>query len=397
MNLFLCFIMVTFESLFLLKLLNKHKLNSITIAYIISFFYCNSIFFDGLMFSESFLKVHPPFDFAIDLKSVFFLKVKFLYFIFFLSFFILFRKKKKEKRKREFIFRVNKKIVIASTLIFSYFVYKSFGLTRKEIVLNTYLIEFILINLATIYWALCFLNQKMNYKLILFSLVFLMYGVFSFQREPILLLLILILTKYKVYFSKRIVKLSLFSLLIITLLLFWKAFYVYIIQDFNLTLFFDYVKNKEIYLSNIDPLPSFSLIYDYFRNSPSFYDNYELSYFNSLIDFFNQILTGQKAQSLGRTASDYYTDSKYGVAFSMILESFLNFGYFGGIIIALMVRFSYDLMDHFSKGFDNLKEIFFIILFTSLVRTEFIVIFKIVIIPFILFVILMRFNKLIER
>lgn len=391
-SLYLYFSLVLFfiETFFLFKLIKKFKFNSVVISYSIAFFYCNSVLIDGLFLSNRFLEVQSNFDFTIDLKSLTFLRVKILYFVFFISFYFFFIFENK-KNTRENVFKINYVLFYLSCFYLTFFIFKNYGLVRPEIVKNTSFFEFILLNLSSIYWALLFINKKIDFKLLLFTFLFALYGVFSFQREPIFLILIMVLLKFKNFFSRNFIVVTFFSLIMVFVLFFWKVFYVYLIQSFDPTSFFLYLNENKILLSSIDPLPSFSLIYDFFENEPLFYDNFQFSYYYSFKDFFSSFFLSVENLTLGRAASDYYTGSQYGVAFSMMLESFLNFGYFGGIFIAFVSKISYNFVGSFSQKYSSLNEIFFIMLFTSLVRTELIVIFKIIIIPFIFCLLIVRF------
>jgi len=97
--------------------------------------------------------------------------------------------------------------------------------------------------------------------------------------------------------------------------------------------------------------------------------------------------------SLGEFSSEYYTNSKMGTAFSMILESILNFGFLAPLILPLLIL---NILKHLLKRniyYKDFFSVYFVFLMLKLVRTEFTVILKLYVLPFVLFVLLINYLK----
>ena len=242
------------------------------------------------------------------------------------------------------------------------------------------------------YWAyVMFCKRTTSRKLLLiYSFVAIIYCVFTYEREPIVFFVVLLALR----FSKKIkIKYAiLVGIISLFVLSYYKAFYLIILRGLDSQIFFEYVSNNPISLSKIDPIASFSLLHDYFYSKPMFYNAYNFTYFTSFIDQFNRYVNGQTTYSMSKVASTYYVGDTYGLAYSMILESIINFWYFGPIILGILTRIIYKFL---KTKFYYLKEVIdliFIMFFLSFVRTELIVMSKVFIFPIIIFLSIANFN-----
>src|SRR5690606_26250560 len=139
-------------------------------------------------------------------------------------------------------------------------------------------------------------------------------------------------------------------------------------------------RERQVYLSSLDPLASYTLIYDYLssNNSGNLYRQYEFSYitntFKQFANLFGDIFPYH--ESIGQHIKKYYTGGEYGLAFSMVLESILNFWYFGPIIIGIALNRVLAALTPFILKYGKVFEIFFITGVLLLIRTEMAVFLK---------------------
>jgi hypothetical protein len=85
-----------------------------------------------------------------------------------------------------------------------------------------------------------------------------------------------------------------------------------------------------------------------------------------------------------------YTGGMYGVAFSMILESLLNFSYLGPFLLVIILKITYNFL--YSKFYymKRIIDVMFILFFITFVRTEFMVMIKVYIIHMSVFLLLVH-------
>lgn len=389
------------EVLFLYLLYRRYGIdNAIVITYAIVFFYCNSIVLDILFSDDN--KITSSF-LVIDGSSLAYNLVAISYFLFLGPYFVLFYYFKSKSivngHAKNFKFRnsnIIKIFIYISILIMVLIVVKNSQYTRAELKNEgTFLLT--LINwLLLFFWAFVLLIVRDISKriLILYSTALFLYCIFSYEREPIVFLAIALL--FKITQKKRLgIKLiSIVAFCGFFVLNYFKAFYQIILGGGNIDVFFDYIGEKSISFSGLDPLASFTLLYDYFDNQPHFYYEFDFTYITSFTDQISKyVFNDNSVQSMTKVASGYYVGDAYGLAYSMILESIINLSFLGPIFLALCAKIFYTLLKKNFFYLDRVGDLIFIMFFVSFVRTELIVMFKIYLVPITLFLVLISWYK----
>ncbi|WOK06274.1 hypothetical protein RT717_24675 [Imperialibacter roseus] len=166
---------------------------------------------------------------------------------------------------------------------------------------------------------------------------------------------------------------------------YWKYFYAIVIYGQGWSYFIDYISFRQVYLSRLDPIASYSLLYDFIGNG-SIYGEYVFSYVtNTFIQFLN-VFTNYFPNylTLGQYSKLYYADNRVGLAFSFIIESILNFWFFGPIVAALFIYYIQRKVESYSNKHGAYLEILSVISIVVLVRTELAVFLKINVLPMVL-------------
>jgi hypothetical protein len=385
-------LLLLIETVFMYLLYKKYGFkNAILLVYIIVFFYCNAIVIDFYFL----LRIKELNDYVtISRDSIAMDLTVFSYFLFLGTYFIGFYYLKLKTPLKQTFNKSKSSNILIYTSIFVMLLIISINskVTRLDLkesgnIFTTSINWFILF-----YWSyVVFCKKEISKKLLLFySTVVIFYCVYTYEREPIVFFGVLLALR----FSKKIKLIYVIPSGIISLyvLSYYKAFYLIILRGYDSKIFFKYVSNNPISLSKLDPTASFRLLYDFFDTKPLFYYDYNFTYFTSFIDQFNRYINGHTVFSMSKVASRYYVGDTYGLAFSMILESVINFWYFGPIILAIVARVIYKYLKTKFYYLNEVIDLIFIMFFLSFVRTELIVMSKVFIFPMILFLLIVHFN-----
>lgn len=174
----------------------------------------------------------------------------------------------------------------------------------------------------------------------------------------------------------------LFSILVV-----WKAFSSLFLEKGDFALFVNVTKEFPFTLSGIDPTSSILIISSYYTGDHiGFFSQYYYSYiFNNLGQFFRTFGIVEY-ESIGKAITKYF-NSDHGLAFSGIMESVLNFGFFGpvflGVFLGLVSILIYSKHNN-DPIFYSILSVCFIVVIMKLVRTELAVVLKIYILPMII-------------
>lgn len=402
-QLFFIFVCFLIEIIILIKLYKNQSYKSIfTFVYLIAFYYCNSVFIDLLISDKKSIGLRSVNQY-IDLWNPSFFYVYFSYFIFLLVFGLLVLFKKPPVFKplcsiyKPFSIKKNtiKILVFFSISFLIYISITIYGLDRmeKKEMMSTIYWYFVLFSIFT--WLFSILVAKNKGLLMLaFTACVIYYSIYSFERELILLLIITALFYFKNDFSwGKILSFMCLSWFILT---YWKSFYVLALGDSGFLGFKEMLINTKISFSGSDPIASYMLIYDYFDKCPPIYDDFYLTYITLPIQQLSVIFKGEEIRNLGEVAQSYYTGGDYGLAFSMILESILNFGMLLGPILLALGLFKF--LSFLLNKFYLLRPALDVILIVSMVtftRSDFLPFLKIYLIPLVL--IFLVFNGIIKR
>ena len=246
------------------------------------------------------------------------------------------------------------------------------------------------INIATFGWLILYFKNIVNYNksklFIITSIVIIGHGIIEGGREIfIYILLAYIFSKKKTGISYKMFFLGLAAFVF---LLFWKAISVFLFKLNDIGGFLSFVQNDFIFsFSKLDPMASLLMIKDYLNGDP-FFDQYQFSYILNTGKQFLRTFGLIDYDSISESTANYYIPEKAemggGLAFSGILESLLNFWYFGPFILGLVLgKISLLINSLKAKSFFlyAVASVFFIIISLKLVRTELAVILKIYFLP----------------
>lgn len=375
------------EILFLKSMIKRLGLtNAITVVFIIFFFYCNAQVIDLLILGVE-LRGFESSGVLVDFSNPAFALTSGMYFLFMLGLYLSSLTIKQREKSDSFLscfkFNVPKWAIVFLVLAMLSIALKNSFLSRTDIKFSGSLIDLLIHNALLFSFAFTIFNVKnlSRFLLITVWVAAITYAIFSYEREPLVFLFVIFLFRYKNKINYFIVApIALLGLVVLT---YFKAFYIIVLGVGDWDLFFQYVSEHSMSLSRLDPEASFTLLYDYFDSSPAFYEDYYFSYFESLLLEVSRIISGgEKYKTIGQQASNYYTNGEYGVASSMILESLLNFSFIGPFVIGVIACHLYKwLKFKFPYLYDTI-DVLFILFFVSFVRTEFIVVLKIYILPF---------------
>lgn len=374
------------QSLLLIKLYIKFGLkNAIFFIYLIVFFYCSSIIIDMYILLD--VQYYNEFI-VIDRKNSSFINVVFVYTLFLVTFYFLFANTKENFERQDFSHpssRIHNFLLGTASVVMLYYIMRNITLTRMEIKAVSNILSTTILFLISYYWAfLIFCVKKIQTtKLLLFSFLFLLYSVFTYEREPIIFIILALLIKFKDRINfKYFIPISIVTVYVI---FYYKAFYQILLVDYNFTDFMLYVEAHPISLARMDPSASFALLYDYFDTYPLLYYDYNFTYITAFTDQINLFFGGDQVESMSKVVSKHYVGDSYGLAYSMILESMINFWYFGPIFLAIATKTIYSYLKRKFFYLNEVIDLMCIMFFLSFVRTELIVMSKIFIFPMIIF------------
>lgn len=281
-------------------------------------------------------------------------------------------------------------IIIASVILLYVYLTNTYGFTRTE--KNALLTPVLFTLLATItyFWVwVVFDNENNGVLLFSFTSIVILFFIYSFEREPILILFLVFL-----FFKKKmkVRDVSLFVALMLFLAL-WKSFFTMIIPGHtSLNIYFTFIQSIRFSFSSLDPFSSFALLVEYF-NDPGVYQNYGFSYLTNFYGQFHRMLFPSTYQSLSEYVSGSYVYGTFGLAFSMIVESFLNLWFFGPTILGLILAKIISFFTSKSKTLGNAVLVIITMISIKFIRTEFMTLIKLQILPAFFSFILYRFSK----
>lgn len=416
--------MIIIETLIIFRINSKLEIyNPICILAIIPYFYINAFFFDYLIFGIDKLVI-VVMDFELLLISQDYLKTKLLYLSYFIGLFIFFELRKNSLKSlsiqnlnisnHQIENKLNLKIGVSSYLgiavIFSillignYWLFEIYQLERSEIK-NFFTNPILSIGITALFIYLCAiltLKKKISLidLLIFFSL--LSFSIIVKEREFVVILFFSLILKRKI--NKLSISVIIFSILMFLLVLYYKTLSVYILSLINsvdisfVDLIYNVSINGNISLAGSDPASPLAVLVEYLRGDHFLYTAYNYSYVTNTIAQFLRTFGLMEWNSLSELTKYHYTDDQMGTAFSMILESILNFWYFGPFIIAIILgTIAKYLLSRFSNRFDILYApvcLFYFIFILKLVRTELAVVLKIYVIPIIIAYFLIKYFHL---
>ena len=388
-----------FINVFLLILvIKKYTLFSAeTMIFFIFFIYGFSFYIDNILFGINALSVHHLGSIEINSDNYLIITLLYTSFLIFYYLGLLTFKKlpnndvylKPLVDNKSFQYRL---LLILTSLIYVYFIYNLFVLSRSEKILffsnhkilNTLAAIGLFIFIA-VGSKIILTKKRPDFFESFFLVITLLYGLAEGGREIFIYMFLICIP----YFKNLKNKLPLFILFpfFVFLITVWKAVSIFIFQLNDIDSFNEWVSvGLKFSFSSLDPIVSLLLLNNYFDGAKIF-DNLSLSY---VINTFSQFLGSLKIidyQSIGKQIVEYFDPLAYskgkGFAFSGILESLLNFWYLGPAIFGLISGTIMSRIRNFNSNIlsSTILSAFFVIIMLKLVRTELAVVLKIYVLP----------------
>ena len=161
------------------------------------------------------------------------------------------------------------------------------------------------------------------------------------------------------------------------------SYYKYLVFLFNLFATDVEIANidfKPFRFVNVDPITSILMLSD-FIDDRSVYITYYGSYIVNTLMQFVRMGVDVNWISISEFTQEYYTRGEMGTAFSMIMESILNFWYFGPIVVGYFITFLFYKTTKAAGIYYKLLYLIFFIFMLKFVRTELAVVLKLYIFP----------------
>lgn len=371
-----------------------------TICFLLFFIYGFSFYIDNIVFDTNTLSVYNLG--SIDIKSNNYLIITILYTLFSIFYCLgLYTYKKPYNEKTDVkIFYDDKTLKYRLTLllfsfVYIYIIYNLLSLSRSEKLLffasnkllNTIaaigLFTFIIVGLKCV-----LINKKANFTELVFLIITLLYGLIEGGREIFIYVILILIPYFKTLKNKLV--LFLFFPVFLFLITTWKAISIFVFQIGDVEQFSEWFSaDLSFTFSGLDPIVSVLLLNNYL-DGINIFDNFYFSYIINTFSQFFAAINIYEYQSISKQIVKYFDPTAYsdgkGFAFSGILESLLNFWYFGPMFLGLICGGILSKIRRFKTDtiLSNILAIFFIIIILKLIRTELAVVLKIYLLPMIL-------------
>jgi hypothetical protein len=258
---------------------------------------------------------------------------------------------------------------------------KIMGHTRNEIKIATGNIFYSISTLFSLFiWIFgLFLEKKKNIIFYFFSAIMILLSIVLFEREFIIVLFMVIF--YRFFSHINIFVFSISLIIALSTLAFYKAIYSYFIFDVK---FSDLVagSTSNFTFAGIDPLVSFLMLSDFFKEN--IFQDFHFTYLIDTIIHFIKTFYPFEYKTMAQTATEYYTNNEMGTAFSLVLESLVNFGFLGPLIIGVLLGYIYMKIYKKRYYYSYVTDIIIVLLSLKLIRTEFAVVMKLYVLPILL-------------
>lgn len=328
---------------FILIRFKKRLSHPLVVVFFITFFYLNAPLLDFYFLD---LKISRYFTSYVDFNSDSFLYYCYYKFLFISTFFILLVKKSKYKihyfEKNQYVFKVKRKNFLTGVLIIMAFynfnnIITNLGSSRTDLAELQTPFSLVLRNFANYLFIILFcIKVKKDFFYKIFVISSITYFFFSFEREPLVILFFCLVYTKKIFSNSKTLILSSVGLTFI--LFFWKVFYTSLIyqkgagiknvQNFYLEQAFSF--------TGLDPGSSFKIFYEYLEGTITFSDYY-FTYVTGITNQLYRMFFVSNFSTLAEYSSMRLVNDRYGVAFSFLLESVLNFSVFGPIVVAFII------------------------------------------------------------
>lgn len=393
------------ELLIIYLIIYKYGIISpVSLGVIVFFIYGQSFYIDYLLFDQTeLLGVHVLSD------EYFYITLLYLTFIVSYSLYPIIMSKN-SKSDHYVVMKINNSIFIGVVVFFSilligYFIFSTLGYSRYDKIAwyqSHKLVTFTL-NIVGYIWIIVFLKKELiknNFLYLLFTLMFIVFAFYEGGRELLVYIIItLLFLRFKHTNSLSLIALGIGGVFVLTI---WKDVYSFIIMNGGgIAAFLDWIDTTyKFSLSRTEPAASIFLLSSYFQPEHKiFFDRFNLTYVENVVGQILRTFRLIEYPSIGEQAAEYFkgiTEKGKGLAFSGILESILNFGYFGPAILGFTLGYITKKIEDlyvFDEYIYKVLSVFCFILIMKIARTELAVVLKIYLLPMILsYFIMLRYS-----
>ena len=357
-------------------------------------FYANSLFLDYLFFDQNYIQLNVMSISGVNVSDINYLIIVLLTFLYVIGVHMSFSSATKSTGFNELTKRTQLQnlyyeknntynplkfffifICLAYLLVVSF---EIIGLDRNEVRALGNPIR--LLMMMSTFTYLCFsLMYKWKFKLlnVIILLILIFYSIVSFQRENIAIL------AFALLLNSKPKKITLLHMSIGILMIIFLSYYKYLVFLFNLFATDVEIANidfKPFRFVNVDPITSILMLSD-FIDDRSVYITYYGSYIINTLMQFVRMGVDVNWISISEFTQEYYTRGEMGTAFSMIMESILNFWYFGPFVVGYFITFLFYKTTKAAAIYYKLLYLIFFIFMLKFVRTELAVVLKLYIFP----------------
>lgn len=365
------------------------------IIFVVYFVYLYSVHLDFLFFNFSPVLLNRNVE--VEFSSSTFTIINLLSFSFFAGYFLnlKFNNDKYKIIEISYLKIINKPLFYLLLIIFIAYnsneIITNYGYTRTDIKENVSLGSLLFNNFQRYFFLIFFTSRINNSKLFnIYALSFLLMGILTFEREPIIVFFIAFLFKIK----KR-KKLFLPAILSISLLFFianFKAFYTNFLYSTGrgFDSFIESFRSTNFSLSALDPKMSYVIFYDSISVYFEQFSEYRFSYITGFLNQIYRFVFVSDYQTLAEYSSKIYTNNDFGTAFSFMVESILNLWFMGpfilGFVLISVLNYSIKISHIYGNGI--IAAVIFVLIKFS--RTELSTVIKLQILPLIFTLILIN-------
>ena len=377
----------------------KRRYGTISLPFfilVVFFFYSQSFFIDYVLFGIE--EIGYGRLVSMNVFSDDYLYIVLLYLTFFLGFgsILLLAYPPRIKIKEVHVYKENKLynvlLLIGVCLLVIYITESIYGAGRLEKIefFTSHKLLSIPVNIATFGWLILFFKNLVNHKrsisFYILSIAIVGYGLIEGGREIFIYILFAYLfSRERTSISFKEIFLGIVSLIFMT---FWKVISVFIFKLNDLPRMLDFVQRKfQFSFTGLDPLNSLLMIRDFNHGDP-FYDQFQFSYIINTVKQILRTFNLIEYDSFGESIAFYYipqaSKNGAGLASSGILESMLNFWYFGPTILGIIlgwIALKVYYLKYKSTFLYGIMSLFLTIICIKLVRTELAVVLKIYFLP----------------
>ena len=358
------------------------------IIYIIYFLYLYSVHLDFLFFDFQNISIYRKVD--VKFSSLTFTIINLLSFSFFAGYFLnlKFNEGKYKIIEISYLKIRNKPLFYLVLIIFIAYnlseIKTNFGSTRSDLKDNISLGSMLFNNFQRYFFLIIFASRIKASKLLnIYALSFILMGILTFEREPIVVFFIALVFKMKK--KKKILIPLLMSSILLFIIANFKSFYINVLYSAGegFDSFIESSRNTNFSFSGLDPIMSYIILYDSINVYFEQFSEYRFSYITGIFQQTYRFIALDDYQTLAEYSTEIYTNSSFGTAFSFIVESILNFWFFGpfilGFVITNVLKYSIKISHIYGNGI--IAAVIFVLM--KFCRTELSTVIKLQILPLI--------------